>query len=182
MHFTVSDLVLDIVQNAAEAGSSIVTVIIEESDAQFRFIVQDDGKGMTSEELQKALDPFHTDGIKHPHRKVGLGVPFLVQTAEQCGGGWDITSKKGQGTMVSAWFALDNVDTPPLGDIPSLNRMVLLLSGPDEFVIRRTLHRGGRQISYEVRKTELEDVLGNLEEAGSQVLLDQYLRSLEEED
>lgn len=182
MHFTVSDLVLDIVQNAAEAGSSIVTVTIEESDTQFRFIVQDDGKGMTSEELQKALDPFHTDGIKHPHRKVGLGLPFLVQTAEQCGGAWDITSKKGQGTMVSAWFALDNVDTPPMGDIPSLNRMILLLSGPEEFVIRRALHRGGRQTSYEVRKTELEEVLGNLEEAGSQVLLDQYLRSLEEED
>jgi hypothetical protein len=37
---------------------------------------------MTAEELQRALDPFHTDGIKHPHRKVGLGLPFLVQTAE----------------------------------------------------------------------------------------------------
>ncbi|AEJ20872.1 sensor histidine kinase [Gracilinema caldarium] len=182
MHFTVSDLVLDIVQNAAEAQSNIVTVILEESDTQFRFTVQDDGKGMTSEELQKALDPFHTDGIKHPHRKVGLGLPFLVQTAEQCGGGWDITSQKGQGTMVSAWFDLDNVDTPPLGDIPGLIRMILLLSGPKEFVVRRSLQRGGCVANYEVRKTELLDVLGDLEEAGSQVLLDQYLRSLEAED
>ncbi len=182
MHFTVSDLVLDIVQNAAEAQSSIVTVTLEESDTQFRFTVQDNGKGMTSEELQRALDPFHTDGIKHPHRKVGLGLPFLVQTAEQCGGGWDITSKKGQGTMVTAWFNLEHVDTPPLGDIPGLIRMILLLSGPEEFEVRRSLHRGGRDTNYEVRKTELQDVLGNLEEAGSQVLLDQYLRSLEEED
>jgi hypothetical protein len=181
MHFTVSDLVLDIVQNAAEAQSSIVTVTIEESDTQFRFVVQDDGKGMSSEELQRALDPFHTDGIKHPHRKVGLGLPFLVQTAEQCGGGWDITSQKGQGTMVTAWFDLENVDTPPLGDIPGLIRMILLLQGPEELVIRRTLKRGDHTNDYEVRKTELEDTLGNLEEAGSQVLLDQYLRSLEED-
>ncbi|MCA1950712.1 MAG: sensor histidine kinase [Treponema sp.] len=182
MHFTVSDLVLDIVQNAAEAQSKIVTVTLEESDQEFRFTVQDDGKGMTSEELQKALDPFHSDGIKHPHRKVGLGLPFLVQTAEQCGGGWDIQSKKGQGTMVRAWFSLEHVDTPPLGDIPSLIRMVLLLPGPEDMVVRRNLTKAARNTCYEVRKTELQDVLGNLEEAGSQVLLDQYLHSLEEED
>jgi hypothetical protein len=30
MHFTVSDLVLDIVQNAAEAQSRVVTVILED--------------------------------------------------------------------------------------------------------------------------------------------------------
>ncbi|HON12924.1 MAG TPA: sensor histidine kinase [Treponema sp.] len=182
MHFTVSDLVLDIVQNAAEAQSRVVTVILDESDTQFRFIVQDDGKGMTAEELQRALDPFHTDGIKHPHRKVGLGLPFLVQTAEQCDGGWDITSKKGQGTKVTAWFSLEHVDTPPLGDIPGLIRMILLLPGPQELVVQRTLNRARRQASYEVRKTELQDVLGDLEEAGSQVLLDQYLHSLEEEE
>ncbi len=182
MHFTVSDLVLDIVQNAAEAQSSVVTVILFESDREFRFTVQDDGKGMTSEELQKALDPFHSDGIKHPHRKVGLGLPFLVQTAEQCGGGWDVTSKKGQGTTVQAWFNLENVDTPPLGDIPGLIRMMLLLPGPKELVVSRTLDRKGYHTSYEVRKTELKDVLGDLEEAGSQVLLDQYLHSLEEEE
>ena len=182
MHFTVCDLVLDLVQNATEAHSRIVTVAMDESDNQFRFEVQDDGKGMSPEELQKALDPFHSDGIKHPHRKVGLGLPFLVQTADQCGGGWEITSNKGQGTKVKAWFNLENVDTPPLGDIPGLIRMILLLPGPTELAVKRTLNRRNRQAHYEVRKTELQDVLGNLEEAGSQVLLNQYLYSLEKED
>lgn len=182
MHFTVGDLVLDIVQNAAEAQSSIVTVTLDETDKQFRFQVQDDGKGMTSGELQQALNPFHTNGIKHPSRKVGLGLPFLIQTAEQCGGGWDITSKEGRGTTVKAWFDLEHVDIPPLGDIPSLIRMILLLPGPEELVVGRTLNRGGRHTSYEVRKKDLQDVLGNLEEAGSQILMEQYLHSLEEED
>ena len=61
-------------------------------------------------------------------------------------------------------------------------RMILLLPGPQELVVQRTLNRARRQASYEVRKTELQDVLGDLEEAGSQVLLDQYLHSLEEEE
>jgi hypothetical protein len=60
--------------------------------------------------------------------------------------------------------------------------MILLLPGPQELVVQRTLNRARRQASYEVRKTELQDVLGDLEEAGSQVLLDQYLHSLEEEE
>ncbi|MFQ3546703.1 MAG: ATP-binding protein [Termitinemataceae bacterium] len=182
MHFTVSDLILDIAQNGAEAGARTVKLIIEETDRKFRFVVEDNGKGMTEEELQKALDPFHTDGVKHPHRTVGLGLPFLVQTAEQCGGGWDIASKKGQGTTVSAWFDLECVDTPPLGDIPELIRMVLLLPGPEEIVVERNCQTTNHATAYRVRKSELIEALGDLEEAGSQVLLHQYLQSLEEDD
>ena len=94
MHFTLAELVTDITQNACEAGAETVELEIREGGGEFRFLVRDNGKGMSKEELERAVDPFVTDGVKHPNRKVGLGIPFLIQTAEQSGGGWEIMSAK----------------------------------------------------------------------------------------
>jgi hypothetical protein len=148
-------------------------------------LVRDNGKGMTAEELSRALDPFVTDGVKHPHRKVGLGLPFLIQTAEQSGGGWDVQSEKGKGTTATAWFDTGNVDTPPLGDLPGMFRSILMFDGPDEVVIRRRRDTGATGVpplDYDVRKSELVEALGGLEGAGSLAMLGQYLRSQEEEE
>jgi hypothetical protein len=190
MHFTLTDLVSDITQNGAESGGSVVELSVSETvdssgKEEFRFMVKDNGKGMSGEELKLAQDPFVSDGIKHPNRKVGLGLPFLIQTAEASGGGWKMESKETgkspeSGTVVSAWFDLGNVDTPPVGDVPGMFRTVLLFDGPEEVVIKR-LREGvpeGR-VEYELRKTELADALGDLEDTQSLILLDRYLRSLE---
>ncbi len=69
MHFTLSDLLMDITQNAAESGADSVEVTVQETDKEFRFVIIDNGKGMSKEELQRAIDPFQTDGKKHPGRK-----------------------------------------------------------------------------------------------------------------
>jgi len=190
LHFTLTDLITDITQNGVESGASVVELqVIETEDStgkgELRFTVIDNGKGMTGEELKRAQDPFVTDGIKHPHRKVGLGLPFLIQTAEASGGGWKMESKKageGQtsGTVISAWFDMGNVDTPPVGDIPGMFRTVLLFSGPEEMVIKRIREASSGDLDYEVRKTELSEALGDLEDTQSLILLDRYLRSLEE--
>jgi len=183
MHFTLVDLVTDIAQNACEAKAELIELELSEDAAakEFRFLVRDNGKGMTEKELGQAIDPFITDGIKHPHRKVGLGLPFLIQTAMQSNGGWDIQSEKGKGTTVTAWFDTGNVDTPPAGDIPGLFRTVLMFDCSAEIVIRRSKQTDGNRDEYEVLKSELIEALGGLENAGSLVLLDQYLRSLESE-
>ena len=194
MHFTLSDLVADITQNGCESGAKLVELEVKETEKEFRFLVRDNGKGMTGEELKRAIDPFVTDGVKHPHRKVGLGLPFLIQTAEQSGGGWDIQSEKGKGTTVTAWFDAGNVDMPPVGDLPGMFRSVLMFAGPEDIIIRR--HRDGTPpdgappdgappggvppLDYEVRKSELVDALGSFEDAGSLALLGQYLQSQEE--
>jgi len=174
-----ADLVTDITQNACEAGADTVELEVTESEKEFRFLVKDNGKGMTEEELSRAVDPFVTDGIKHPNRKVGLGLPFLIQTAEQSNGGWDIKSEKGKGTTVTAWFDSTNVDMPPVGDISGMFRTILMFDTRAEIVIRRKPESGDE---YEVRKSELAEALGGLEDAGSLVLLDQYLRSLENDE
>lgn len=186
MHFTLSDLIADIAQNGAESGADTVELSLAErwspEKAEIRFSIKDNGKGMDEETLKRVIDPFVTDGVKHPHRKVGLGIPFLIQTAEQSGGGWDIQSKKGEGTTTSAWFDLRNVDTPPLDDIPGLFRTVLLFSGPDEWVLKRIREgaEGLVDLDYEVKKTELLDALGDLEDTESLILLKQYLQGLEQ--
>jgi len=188
LHFTLTDLITDITQNGVESGASIVELQVSEAKdssgrGEFRFTVIDNGKGMTEEELKRAQDPFVTDGIKHPHRKVGLGLPFLIQTAEASGGGWKMESKKaGQapGTVISAWFDMGNVDTPPVGDIPGMFRTVLLFGGPEEILIKRLRKSPEGDLDYEVRKTELSGALGDLEDTQSLILLDRYLRSLEE--
>jgi hypothetical protein len=210
MHFTLADLTADITQNAAESGADTVELEIRETfsgTAEFRFAVKDNGKGMSGADLDRAVDPFVTDGVKHPGRRVGLGVPFLIQTALQSGGGWRIRSVKGgesalrgsdltgdaaggsghgasaSGTTVEAWFDAANVDTPPAGDIPGLFRTVMLFSGPKEIILRRS-RTGGTdpELDYEVKKSDLADALGDLEDASSLALLGKYLRSLEGEE
>ena len=178
MHFELADLVTDITQNAIEAGAELVELEISQDDKEFRFLIKDNGKGMTEEELKKAIDPFVTDGIKHPNRKVGLGLPFLIQTAELSGGGWDIKSEKGKGTTVTAWFDSGNVDMPPAGDIPGMFRSILMFPTSAEIKIRRKKLND----EYEIIKSELIDAIGDLAEASSLVMLGEYLRGLEDDD
>ena len=188
MYFTLGDLIVDIAQNAAEARASLVEIDISEKgkgdsgNAEFRFAIKDNGKGMDPDELKRAQDPFVTDGVKHPQRKIGLGLPFLIQTAEQSGGGWDIKSEKGKGTQVCAWFNMDNIDTPPAGDIAGTFRTIFHYEGPEEIHIRRSREDKDSGIGYELRKTELIEALGGLDDTYSLILLDQYLRSMEEVD
>jgi hypothetical protein len=177
VHFTVGDYVLDIAQNAVEAGSGEVAVELDESEAGFRVSVADDGRGMTAEERERALDPFYTDGTKHAGRRVGLGIPFLVQAAEQAGGRWAIDSEKGRGTKVLFEFPASSVDSPPAGDIPSLLLALLTLPGGHEMRIRRSGPRG----AYELSRRELSEALGGLERASSLAALRGYLISQEED-
>jgi len=182
MHFTLADLVTDITQNAVEAGADTVELEVSEGTKEFRFLVRDNGKGMTEDQLKRAMDPFVTDGIKHPNRKVGLGLPFLIQTAEQSGGGWDIKSEKGKGTTVTAWFDSGNVDIPPVGDVAGMFRTILMFNSDAEIVIRRKKMQEGAEDEYEIKKSELSEALGGLEDSGSLILLGEYLRSLENEE
>lgn len=187
MHYSLCDLFSDLVQNSVEAGAGFIAVELSETAGSIRFIVEDDGKGMTREELARATDPFYTDGSKHPGRKIGLGIPFLIQTAEQTGGSWDITSNKARGaeipagTRVSCLFDLTNIDTPPVGDVSAFFRQILSFDGSYEMAISRTSPRG----RYAVRRSELLDALGlsaegSFADASSLALLKTYLDSMEE--
>lgn len=176
MHYEIVDFVIDVVQNSCEAGASLVELRIDEDDEGIGFSVSDNGKGMDADQQLRALDPFVTDGAKHPGRKVGLGLPFLKQALEQSGGNLRLESEPGRGTTLTFRFNTRHLDCPPPGDLVGMIVMVLCMPGPAEMLIGRT--RGSA--SYLVRKTELIDALGNLEEVSNLVLLKEYVRSQEE--
>jgi len=198
MHFYLSDLMIDIVQNSAEAGADLMEISIDDGfDCTggrrfFCFSVKDNGIGMNEEEIKEAGNPFFTKGDKHPHRRVGLGLPFLIQTVNASGGEWEIKSplafaalgetsalcetvcefEKGfekrieKGLEIWASFNMNEPDTPPIGDIPGMIRTAFLFEGPREIIVRR---KG--KFNYEVRKSDLD-----------YISMDNYLRSLEIED
>jgi signal transduction histidine kinase len=174
-------MTLDLVQNSVEAGAGLVRLNLTETDGMLTLIIEDNGKGMDAATLEKAKDPFFTDGKKHPERSVGLGIPFLAQTAGDTGGTWDIVSEPGKGTTVSASFDTANIDTPPLGDVSLLFRSVLTLPGARELAIHRILAQAGETLlDYEVKRSEVLDALGELETAEALGMLRDYLQGLEE--
>ncbi len=182
MHYSLSEMILDLLQNSVEAGSGEITLeLLREMDI-LTVRLTDNGCGMTEGELERARDPFFTDGIKHKHRKVGLGIPFLIQTVEQTDGLFNIHSEKNKGTSLDIQFNLGNVDTPPEGDWPGLFLQALCFEGDYELIIRRTIiSENGKESGYELRRSELQDILGDFTESGAMLLLRDYLRSQEDE-
>ncbi len=177
MQATSCDTVADIVQNSFESGATEVRLEMVKRGARFEVVVQDNGCGMDEATRRKALDPFWTDGEKHPGRTVGLGLPFLKQAAEQCGGEFELTSEPGCGTKVRFVFDLSNVDAPPPGDVPAMLSALMAWPGERELTVRREVE--GR--AYEVRRTDLDAALGGMKDAGSLALMKEFFSSNEEE-
>jgi 3',5'-nucleoside bisphosphate phosphatase len=127
--------VLDVAQNALEAGASRISIELVEDPASNRLSLEisDNGKGMDPESVRKVLDPFFTTRTT---RKVGLGLPLLAQAARAAGGDLEISSSPGQGTRVQAWFTADHVDRAPLGDLQT-TLLVLLSAGEGLEVVFR---------------------------------------------
>lgn len=146
-----------------------------------RVAIEDDGRGMNAEERRLALDPFHTDGTKHRQRRVGLGIPFLIQAVEQAGGSWSIDSEKGKGTRVGFAFPKGSVDCPPLGDVPGLFLSTLCFPGNYEMHIRRkrTPTNGNVGLEYEIERSEIAEAVGGLERGSSLALVREYFDSQE---
>ena len=121
--------VLDIAENSVMASGTEVRIeILEERSAdRLIFSVEDNGKGMTEDFIAKVTDPFTTTRTT---RRVGMGLPFLKQSAELCGGGLDIRSKPGEGTKTTATFRMSSIDKPPLGNVPA-TMMALVMGSPE---------------------------------------------------
>ncbi len=182
MHYTLCDLIADLTQNATEANSKKIELNFFETEKNLNVVIRDNGKGMNAETLKRVKDPFYTDGIKHPNRKVGLGIPFLMQTAMSTNGDWDIVSEEGLGTTVSMNFDLTNIDTPPIGTVQGLFRQVLILPGDFELIINRKKQNKTYNLDYTLVKTELVEALGGMETVTDLALLGDFIQSQEEND
>lgn len=136
--------VLDIAENAVAAGATRVRIAVNENERRdvLTFRVTDNGRGMSSEENERALDPFFTTGRK----RTGLGLPLLAQTAALSGGRLTISSEPGAGTQIVARFRFSHVDRPPLTKMAE-TMMVLIFGHPGiDFGFRYT--RNGLIFSF----------------------------------
>ncbi|MBM4324494.1 MAG: ATP-binding protein [Deltaproteobacteria bacterium] len=121
--------ILDVVENAiaAKANRIEVTVVEEPEKDRLTIEIKDDGIGMDEEIRQKASDPFFTTRTT---RRIGLGLPFLAQAAQEAGGTLEIESSPGNGTKVKATFQYSHIDRKPLGDMTE-TMTTLLIGNPD---------------------------------------------------
>ena len=108
--------ILDISENGIAAGASSIDITVSRGgDTELlKMKVEDNGKGMNEVELKQVTDPFYTSRTT---RRVGLGIPLLMQHSHMAGGKMEIHSLPGKGTMVEASFLKDHPDRQPLGDL-----------------------------------------------------------------
>lgn len=149
--------ILDIVENSIRAGATLVRILIRESRSKDLFLVRitDNGRGMTSEEREKALDPFYTT---KKVRRVGLGLPMLADAAGRTGGRMSLRSRPQAGTIVEASFGLSHIDRQPLGDVTSTLIALIVGNPASDFIYRH--ETDGRVYLLDTRdiKKALEDV------------------------
>lgn len=149
--------ILDISQNSTKAGASLVEILvaIDTKKNELLFTIDDNGCGMNEEQLENVVDPFFTSRTT---RKVGLGIPFLKQSAECTGGTFDIQSKVGVGTNVKALFHTDHIDCMPLGDISSTILTMVTMTDDVDFVY--TYSYDDKSFTLDTR--EIREIMGDI--------------------
>lgn len=149
--------IMDIAQNSVRAQASLIKISCLEStaDKTLSVSVEDNGKGMSEEQVANVTDPFFTTRTT---RKVGLGIPLFKMAAEQTGGCFEIKSTLGKGTLTKAVFHTEHVDMTPLGDINSTIAILIRCNPNMEIVYTRAVDN--KNFTLDTR--ELKSILGDV--------------------
>ena len=149
--------IMDIAQNSVRAQATVITVRCKENTLEntLTLEVEDNGKGMSAEQIASVTDPFFTTRTT---RKVGLGVPLFKMAAEQTGGSFQIRSEPGKGTLTAASFKTDSVDMTPLGDINSTISL-LIHSNPEMDIV---FERSVNEKAFTLDTREMREMLGDV--------------------
>ena len=109
-------VLLNLLSNAikfTQPGGTILVRTRHDGGGNFAFQVQDNGPGMTEEEIVIALEPFgQVDaGLERRHEGTGLGLPLARSLMELHGGTLEIESEKRHGTTVTLTIPFERVRT-----------------------------------------------------------------------
>lgn len=150
-----SQHILDIAENGVNAGATKLHIDIKQDSEADRLTIaiRDNGHGMDQAMVKQVTDPWVTTRTT---RKVGLGIPFLKQTAEMCEGEFNIESTLGQGTLTSASFRYSHIDRPPLGDL--LGTLLCIIVGYPTTNLVYTHRVDGQTFTFDT--SELREILG----------------------
>jgi hypothetical protein len=166
--------IMDIAQNSIRAKANLIRIKITEhvqTQNQFLIEIEDNGIGISSENLEKVTDPFYTTTTK----KTGLGLALLEQNARQAGGFMKIDSTGGNGTNIVASFCHDHFDRQPLGDIASTITGLIRMNPDIDFIYTHIYNQNEFNIDTRIIKQEI----GNVEIADGRVI--SFLKGMIEE-
>lgn len=153
---------LDIAENSVAAHSNVITITVHEdlkNDILWACI-EDDGRGMNAETVQRVLDPFYTTRTT---RKVGLGIPLLKLAAEQSAGQLNLTSQPGKGTRLEVTFQHSHIDRMPLGDLAATFLTLLIADPQIHWVFNyQWTQANGQSAQFAFDDSELKAELGDL--------------------
>ena len=156
--------ITDITANSIRANASEIGLSVEEQDTCIVIRITDNGLGMDAETARRVTNPFYTTRTT---RKVGLGLPFLIQNAEQTGGSVTLTPEPGKGTEVRAVFHSDHIDCPPWGDLPGT--VALLITGNPEIYVCFEYRSG--ETGYSISTNEIKEILDGVPLSYPKVML-----------
>jgi PAS domain S-box-containing protein len=97
----IEQVLVNIINNAIEAsdpGQSI-TLRITADDSDVRAVLEDQGRGIKPEEIDRVFDPFYT--TRHDIGGTGLGLSLTHSIVDQHGGSIDVDSVPGVGTRIT---------------------------------------------------------------------------------
>jgi signal transduction histidine kinase len=169
--------ILDIAENAIAAGARSISILVLEDTTRdvLTLEIVDDGRGMSQEELKKAVDPFVTTKLT---RKVGLGLPLLNDAAKAANGNLEILSTPGVGTRVIATFQHSHVDRKPLGSLA--DTITALVTGCEDLNIVFVHERGERRFVFDTKEVREELADSPLHSAKAMSVIRGYLNQEEE--
>jgi signal transduction histidine kinase len=95
----------------SRAGDRVKVTVWREA-GMMAFSVSDTGVGISKDRLPHVMDRFVSDGQGSKHRGTGLGLSLVKSLVELHGGGIEILSEPGRGTLVTARFPEAGRSTP----------------------------------------------------------------------
>lgn len=149
--------IMDIVQNSinAKANRIIISIVINTNEDFLSVRIEDNGKGMSSNQLKRIHDPFYSTRTS---RKIGLGIPFLKHASESTGGSFSVDSVLNQGTIISAKFVFSHINRMPLGNIVSTIHLLITMNPNINFIYRYKLNNK----EFFLDTNDLHDILGDI--------------------
>jgi len=120
-----------------------------------KFIIKDDGCGMSKEKLFKIFDPFFTTR-DHKIIKLGVGLSLLKENCELTGGYVKVKSKEREGTQVEAVFKSDSIDMLPIGNLADAFLSLITFDNSIDFFIKREYNNK----AYTINTKDLKELLG----------------------
>jgi len=141
--------ILDIAENSVRAGANLVQININEDVEEDLLVIEieDNGRGMNSDELQRAKDPFFTT---KNNKKVGLGLSLFSEAARMANGNLEIKTEEKRGTMVRATFQYSHIDRKPLGNIRATLEILIVGYPKADFLYKHI--KGENVLSLDTRK------------------------------